>query len=75
MPTALPVFNRHNEEVKRTIPPERLLVFEAVQGWEPLCRFLGVPLPATPFPLKNTTVEFKARIAERERAAKQSAGA
>jgi hypothetical protein len=69
------VFNRHNEEVKRTIPPGRLLVFEAVQGWEPLCRFLEVPVPATPFPLKNTTVEFKARIAERERAAKQSPGA
>jgi hypothetical protein len=58
-------FNRHNEEVKRTIPPERLLVFEAAQGWEPLCRFLGVPVPATRFPLKNTTEEFKARIAER----------
>ncbi|HEY1637020.1 MAG TPA: sulfotransferase [Rhizomicrobium sp.] len=69
------VFNRHNEEVKRTIPPERLLVFEAAQGWEPLCRFLGLSIPARPFPLKNTTVEFKARIAERERAAKQSAGA
>lgn len=61
------VFNRHNEEVKRTIPPERLLVFEAAQGWEPLCRFLGVPVPAKPFPRTNTTEEFKARVAERER--------
>jgi hypothetical protein len=69
------VFNRHNEEVKRTIPAERLLVFEAAQGWEPLCRFLGVPVPATPFPLKNTTEEFKARIAEREHAAKPDAAA
>jgi Sulfotransferase domain len=59
------VFNRHNEEVKRRIPAERLLVFEAAQGWEPLCRFLSVPIPATPFPRTNTTEEFKARIAER----------
>lgn len=61
------VFNRHNEEVKRSIPPERLLVFEAVHGWEPLCRFLDVPIPATPFPHTNTTEEFKARGADRER--------
>ena len=59
------VFNRHNEEVKRVIAPERLLVFEAAQGWEPLCRFLGVPVPATPFPRTNTTEEFQQRIAER----------
>lgn len=65
-------FNRHNEEVKRTIPPARLLVFEAMQGWEPLCRFLEVPVPASPFPLKNTTEEFKARIAERERITENS---
>ena len=65
------VFNRHNEEVKRTIPPERLLVFEATQGWEPLCRFLGVAVPAMQFPLKNTTEEFKQRISEREQ---QSSG-
>jgi hypothetical protein len=69
------VFNRHNEEVKRTIPRERLLVFEAAQGWEPLCHFLNVPVPATPFPLKNTTEEFKARIADRERGAKPGAAA
>jgi Sulfotransferase domain len=61
------VFERHNDEVKRVIPPERLLVFEASQGWEPLCRFLDVPVPATPFPRTNTTEEFKARVAERER--------
>lgn len=56
------VFNRHNEEVRRTIPKERLLVFDAKQGWEPLCGFLGVPVPATPFPKTNSTEEFRARI-------------
>ena len=67
------VFSRHNAEVKRMIPPERLLVFEAAQGWEPLCRFLGVPVPTTPFPLKNTTEEFRARIAERRGGANHGA--
>jgi hypothetical protein len=56
------VFNRHNEEVRRTIPKERLLVFDAKQGWEPLCEFLGVPAPATPFPKTNSTEEFRARL-------------
>src|SRR4029079_17598283 len=35
------VYRRHNEEVRRTIPQERLLVYEVADGWEPLCRFLG----------------------------------
>ena len=59
------VFKRHNEEVKHTIAPERLLVFEAAQGWEPLCRFLGVPVPAEPFPRTNSTEEFQKRASGR----------
>jgi hypothetical protein len=55
----LRVFREHNEEVQRTIPPERLLVFEPEQGWLPLCEFLGVPIPETPFPHTNTTEEFR----------------
>ena len=60
--TAIAEFNRHNEEVRRVIPPERLLVYEVKQGWEPLCKFLGVPVPDKPFPLTNTTEEFQARL-------------
>jgi hypothetical protein len=51
-------FDRHNAAVKAAIPPERLLVYEVAQGWEPLCRFLKVPVPATPFPRVNSTAEF-----------------
>ncbi len=51
---AIEVFNNHIEEVKRTVPKERLLIFEARQGWEPLCAFLGVPVPThRPFPHIN----------------------
>lgn len=58
-------FRRHNEEVKRTIAPERLLVYEAGQGWEPLCKFLGVPVPDAPYPSENSSAEFQARVAAR----------
>jgi hypothetical protein len=51
-------FERHNAEVQRRIPAERLLVFEAKQGWEPLCAFLGVPVPDEPFPKTNSKEEF-----------------
>ncbi len=60
---ALEVFNRHNEEVKRIVPSDRLLVYEVSEGWGPLCAFLGVPVPESKhFPRLNDTAEFRARI-------------
>ena len=56
------VFERHNEEVKRTIPAGRLLVFEAKDGWEPLCAFLGVKVPSDPYPSMNSTEDFQAMV-------------
>lgn len=55
-------FDAHVEEVKRVVPAERLLVFEVKEGWEPLCAFLGVPVPSEPFPRVNDTAEFKKRV-------------
>ena len=55
------VFTDWNEEVKRTVPKERLLVFQAKEGWEPLCEFLGVPVPDEPFPRVNTRDDFLGR--------------
>jgi hypothetical protein len=59
---AIEVYNRHNEQVRRTIQPDRLLVFEVRQGWEPLCRFLGVAVPDEPFPHLNDTASMQARM-------------
>jgi hypothetical protein len=56
-------FKRHNAEVERTIPPSRLLVYDVSQGWEPLCGFLGVPVPDTPFPRANSRTEMQTRMA------------
>lgn len=55
-------FQRHTDDVLATVPPERLLVFEASQGWEPLCAFLGVPVPDTPYPRENSTADFQSRV-------------
>ena len=55
------VFNRHNETVISSVPKEKLLVFEAKDGWEPLCRFLEVPMPDNEYPRTNTTGQFKER--------------
>ena len=44
--------------MRRRVPPERLLVFEAAQGWQPLCAFLSVAIPDSPFPKTNARDEF-----------------
>jgi hypothetical protein len=54
--------NRHNEEVKVTVPPERLLVWSVTEGWGPLCDFLEVPVPDEPFPHVNDSKEFGDRV-------------
>ena len=50
---AIEVYERHNDEVKRRVPSERLLVYEVKEGWGPLCEFLGMPEPEEPFPRLN----------------------
>ena len=44
------------------VPADNLLVFEVKQGWEPLCKFLGVPQPETPFPHINDTKAQEERL-------------
>jgi hypothetical protein len=55
-------FRRHNEEVLATIPKDRLLVYPVGAGWGPLCDFLGVPAPDTPYPRENSREVFAARL-------------
>lgn len=55
-------FERHNASVREGVPAGKLLVFDAKHGWEPLCAFLGVPVPDAPFPSVNTTDEFRKMI-------------
>ena len=60
---AIDVFNAHNEEVKRIVPSEKLLVYNVKEGWEPLGEFLGVETPkGEPFPHLNDRQSFKERV-------------
>ncbi len=51
-------FAQWQSYVIASLPPERLLVFQARDGWEPLCAFLGVPVPAEPYPRVNSSEEM-----------------
>ena len=50
---------QHNQAVRDTLGPQRLLEYETGTGWDPLCAFLGVSAPEQPFPMTNTTEEFQ----------------
>ncbi|MCW2877927.1 MAG: hypothetical protein JWQ95_2027 [Sphaerisporangium sp.] len=51
-------YERHNAEVRQVVPAERLLDYQVSQGWQPLCDFLGMPVPAEPFPHLNDRAAF-----------------
>jgi hypothetical protein len=57
----LDVYRQNSTDVKREVPKGKLLVYDAPEGWGPLCKFLDVPVPDAPYPLTNTTEEFRAR--------------
>jgi hypothetical protein len=59
---AIETYKRHNSEVRRQVPPERLLVYDVKEGWAPLCDFLGVEVPDQPFPHLNDTREMRRRL-------------
>lgn len=46
-------------EVEASVPKERLLTYELGSGWQPLCDWLGVPLPDIPYPKTNAPAEFQ----------------
>jgi hypothetical protein len=52
------IYKRHIDDVQTEIPADRLLTFDLRDGWEPLCRFLGVDVPDIPFPKTNSSKQF-----------------
>jgi hypothetical protein len=53
-------YERHNAHVRATVPADRLVEWQPADGWGPLCAALGVPVPDEPFPVTNTTDQFRA---------------
>lgn len=63
------IYRRHNQQVIEHVGYKNLLVYNVVDGWNPLCAFLGVKEPAQNFPHVNDSKSM------RERLGKQLAGA
>lgn len=59
---AVETFERHNAEVRRRVPANRLLVYDVREGWGPLCEFFGVEIPDKPFPHLNDTRQMQRRL-------------
>lgn len=55
---ALDAYRQRKADVSAVIPPEQLLIFDVADGWEPLCAFLEVHVPDTPFPHENKKEDF-----------------
>ena len=66
---AIAHYQQHIEDVRAAVPPAKLLVFSADQGWKPLCDFLNVPVPATAFPNVNNRADIKKVISSVKKAA------
>lgn len=58
--TVLAAYRRNIQDVQQCVPADQLLTFDVKEGWEPLCQFLGVAVPVTPFPRTNDTASFRA---------------
>jgi hypothetical protein len=51
-------YDRHNADVRASVPADRLVEWKPGDGWAPLCAPLGLPEPAEPFPHLNTREDF-----------------
>jgi hypothetical protein len=62
-PTAMmDAYERHNAAVRANVPADRLLEWTLGDGWDPICERLGLPVPAEPFPVTNSTNDFREMI-------------
>jgi 8-oxo-dGTP pyrophosphatase MutT (NUDIX family) len=61
---SMAAYERHNAEVRASVPPERLVEWHPGDGWEPLCSALDLPVPDEPFPHLNTREDWIKRAAD-----------
>ena len=57
---AIAAYEAHNQAVRESVEPGRLIEWRPKDGWGPLCRGLGISEPEEPFPHVNTTDDFRA---------------
>ncbi|KAK5188612.1 hypothetical protein LTR96_011298 [Exophiala xenobiotica] len=56
------VYYEHYSMVRKLVPKYNLLEYDVEDGWEPLCKFLDVPIPDVPFPKGNCKRDLDRRI-------------
>ena len=61
----LSLYEQNTRDVQAAFSSDRLLTYELGSGWEPLCRFLGKPIPDVEFPRSNSTEEFQSLVKEK----------
>jgi hypothetical protein len=57
-------YEAHNQRVRDSVAPQRLIDWQPGDGWAPICAALGVAQPDEPFPHVNTTEMFQQRNRE-----------
>ena len=55
------------KEVRAEVAQDRLVEWQPGDGWDPICRALGVAVPNLPFPHENSTADYMARAEIRAR--------
>jgi len=55
-------YEKHNADVRASVPSEKLIDWQPGDGWEPICEKLGLPVPSEPFPRVNSTDDFRAML-------------
>jgi hypothetical protein len=53
-------YREHYANIRDMVPKEKLLGYKLGSGWEPLCEFLGKPVPDVSFPHLNEWKDLKA---------------
>ncbi|KPM42989.1 hypothetical protein AK830_g3575 [Neonectria ditissima] len=60
-------YDRHHRIIREMVPPEQLLEYRMGEGWEPICEFLGKPVPDVEFPWVNEAAQLRRTIANKAR--------
>ncbi|KAJ5348233.1 uncharacterized protein N7506_001486 [Penicillium brevicompactum] len=58
------VYRDHCNMVRGMVPKDNLLEWSVEDGWEPICEFLGRPVPDEPFPRTNNPGNYAKRADE-----------
>ena len=51
--TAIKFFNDWHNLIVKTVPAEKLIIYNVEEGWEPLAKMLDMDVPEDPFPNIN----------------------